>query len=92
MYANPYWDFSVTKSDLDLRKATRIGSITTVIGTANFIRLLRLAQLTLNAIRPFRNQGNKFFCSIEKNAELKPWMTRDGERIVFNRAFDAKKR
>lgn len=92
VYANPYWDFSVTKSDLDLRKATRIGSITTVIGTANFIRLLRLAQLTLNAIRPFRNQGNKFFCSIEKNAELKPWMTRDGERIVFNRAFDAKKR
>jgi SAM-dependent methyltransferase len=92
VHTNPYWDFSVTKEDLELRKATRIGSITAIIGTTNFIRLLRLAQLTMNAVPPFRNQGNKFFCSIEKSADLKPWMARDGDRIVFNRAFDAKKK
>jgi SAM-dependent methyltransferase len=89
VHASPYWDFSVTKEDLDLRKATRIGSVTSVIGTGNFIRLLHLAQLTLNVTPALRNQGNKFFCSIEKSRDLKPWMARDGEQIVFNRTFDA---
>jgi SAM-dependent methyltransferase len=91
LHANPYWDFSHTKEDLDLRKATRIGSITSIIGSGNFIRLLRLAQLFLNAIPPLRSQGNKFFCSIEKSPDLKPWMARDGEEIVFNRDFGGQK-
>jgi SAM-dependent methyltransferase len=85
--ARPYWDFSVNKEDLELRKATRIGSITSIIGTGNFIRLLHLAQFFLNATPAFRHQGNKFFCCIEKSPDLKPWMAHQGENVVFNRAF-----
>jgi SAM-dependent methyltransferase len=85
--AHPYWDFSVTKEELDRRKATRIGSITSLIGASNFIALLRVAQLTLNWIRPLRDQGNKFFCCIDKGEELKPWMAREGKEIVYNREY-----
>jgi len=85
--AHPYWDFSVTKVELDRRKATRIGSVTSLIGASNFIALLRVAQLTLNLIPPLRGQGNKFFCCIDKGAELKPWMAREGKEIVYNREF-----
>ena len=87
LHVYPYWDFSVTEEDLDLRKATRIGSITSAIGAGNFISLLRFAQLFLNRIPPLRSQGNKLFCRIEKSPGLKPWMARDGEEIVLNRQF-----
>ena len=89
--AYPYWDFEVTKKDLDLRKATRLGSITSVMGAGNFIRLLRFAQFFLNWTGFLRSQGNKFLCCIEKSPDLKPWMARDGEEIVFNRAFGQQK-
>jgi len=85
--AHPYWDLSVNKVELDRRKATRIGSITSLIGAGNFIALLRVAQLTLNSIAPLRGQGNKFFCCIDKGEELKPWMAREGKEIVYNREF-----
>ena len=85
--AYPHWDFSVTPMDLGLRKETRIGSITSVVGASNFISLLKFAQFLLNAIPGVRSQGNKFFCCIEKGHGLKPWMVRDGEEIVFNRQF-----
>lgn len=87
VHAYPYWDFGLTKKDLDLRKETRLGSITSVIGAGNFISLLQVAQFFLNWIRPLRSQGNKFLCCIEKSPDLKPWMARDGEEIVFNRQF-----
>lgn len=83
----PYWDFSVTEKDLDLRRETRIGSITSVVGARNFISLLRFTQRFLNWIPGLRGQGNKFFCCIEKDAGLKPWMAREGGTIVFNRNF-----
>jgi len=70
-----------------LRKATRISSITSVMGAGNFISLLKFAQLFLNWIPILRSQGNKFFCCIEKSPGLKPWMAREGEEIVFNRTF-----
>lgn len=85
--AHPYWDFSVTEKDLDLRKETRIGSITSILGARNFISLLRFIQLFLNWIPGVRGQGNKFFCCIEKDEGLKPWMAREGGEIVFNRKF-----
>ncbi len=84
---HPYWDFSVTEKDLDLRKETRIGRITSVVGTRNFISLLRFIQQFLNWIPGLRGQGNKFFCCIEKDEGLKPWMAREGGTIVFNRKF-----
>jgi SAM-dependent methyltransferase len=85
--AYPFWDFGVTSWDLDLRKETRIGSITSMIGTGNFLSLLRFTQLLLNSIPGLRSQGNKFLCCIEKRPDLKPWMLRDGNEIVFNRNF-----
>jgi SAM-dependent methyltransferase len=87
VHPDPYWDFSVTKEDLELRKATRIGSITSIMGAGNFIALLCFAQLVLNWIPPLRSQGNKFFCCIEKTQDLKPWMAREDGEIVFNRQF-----
>jgi SAM-dependent methyltransferase len=85
--AHPYWDFSVTEKDLELRRETRIGTITSILGARNFIWLLQFAQLFLNWIPPLRNQGNKFFCLIEKDTSLRPWMVRDGDEIVFDRNF-----
>ena len=90
--AYPYWDFDVSKEGLDLRKETRIGSITSVMGADNFISLLRTVQFFLNWIPFTRSQGNKFFCCIEKSPGLKPWMSRDGEEIVFNRQFGRQKK
>jgi SAM-dependent methyltransferase len=91
VHAYPYWDFDVTEEGLNLRKETRIGRITSVIGADNFITLLRTAQTFLNWVPGIRSQGNKFFCCIEKSPNLKPWMARDGEQIVFNREFGRKK-
>jgi SAM-dependent methyltransferase len=91
VHAYPYWDFDVTEEGLELRKETRIGRITSLIGASNFISLLRLGQLFLNLLPPVRSQGNKFFCCIEKSPNLKPWMARDGEHIVFNREYGHKK-
>jgi SAM-dependent methyltransferase len=91
VHAYPYWDFSLTKRDLDLREATRLGSITSAIGAGNFISLLQFAQFFLNWIPPLRSQGNKFLCYIEKSPDLKPWMAYDGDEIVFNREFGHQK-
>jgi hypothetical protein len=85
--AHPYWDFGISREELDRRKATRIGTITSALGAGNFIALLRVAQLVLNRIPLLRSQGNKFFCCIDKGEELKPWMARQGKEIVFNREY-----
>jgi SAM-dependent methyltransferase len=76
----PYWDFLVTKENLELRRETRIGTITAMIGANNFIRLLRLSQLLLNLWRPIRAQGNKF-CGLVVKGGLQPWMTEDGKAL-----------
>lgn len=82
--AYPYWDFNATELDLELRRETRIGSITAVLGTRNFLLLLRLMQAVLNLAPPVRRQGNKFLCCIEKRSELMPWLAREGEKLVFS--------
>jgi SAM-dependent methyltransferase len=88
LYAQGYWDFNVDERDLKYRQQTRIGKITGVIGARNFIRLLHLAQKILNCTPMFRNQGNKFFCCIEKQVDLRPWLVREQTgQIVFNRKF-----
>jgi SAM-dependent methyltransferase len=91
LYADPYWDFNADEKDLAYRKQTKIGLITGLIGAKNFIRLLRCAQRVLNRAPILRRQGNKFFCCIQKSAELRPWLEleRDGE-IVFDRRFQRK--
>ncbi len=75
-----YWDFLVTKENLELRRETRIGAVTALLGADNFIRLLRLGQSLLNAWTPFRAQGNKF-CGLIVKEGLQPWMTADGKAL-----------
>jgi len=88
IHADPYWDFNASETNLNSRKQTRIGLITRVIGAGNFLRALRALQRVLNAAPVLRRQGNKFFCCIEKTADLKPWLTLDsGGEIIFNRNF-----
>ncbi len=82
-HAYPYWDFNATELDLDLRKETRIDRITAVVGTGNFLSFLRFVQSALNGVPRLRRQGNKFFCCIVKRPDLKPWLRREGEGIVF---------
>ena len=82
-----YWDFYVNEKELAVRKQTRIGVITNLIGARNFIRLLGLAQSILNVLPPLRSQGNKFFVGIVKQSKLRPWLKADSEGIVFDRKF-----
>lgn len=92
LYADPYWDFNVDEKSLAAREQTKIGLITGLTGAKNFIRLLHFAQRVLNTVPILRRQGNKFFCCIRKNAELRPWLklVRDGE-IIFDERFQSKK-
>jgi SAM-dependent methyltransferase len=91
LYADPYWDFNVNEQNLADRKQTNLSLITGLIGAKNFLRILRGAQRILNALPFLRRQGNKFFCCIQKSAELRPWLEldRDGQ-IVFDRRFQRK--
>ncbi len=86
-HAQPYWDFYVNEEELAVRKQTRIGAITGVIGARNFIRLLGLAQSVMNVAPPLRSQGNKFFAGIEKKPKLRPWLTVDAGEVVFDRDY-----
>jgi len=76
----PYWDFLVNEEGLKLRRETRIGTITSVVGATNFLRLLRWSQSLLNLWGPVRHQGNKFCGAIEKGP-LQAWMTPDGKAL-----------
>jgi len=76
----PYWDFLVNEEGLKLRRETRIGAITNIIGATNFLRGLRMAQSLLNLWAPVRAQGNKFCGAIVKGP-LQPWMTPDGKAL-----------
>jgi SAM-dependent methyltransferase len=83
----PYWDFYVNEKDLDLRKQTRIGAITSIIGTRNLVRLLRCTQSFLNLLPPLRSQGNKVLVAIVKEKQLWPWLRAESREVVFNREF-----
>jgi ubiquinone/menaquinone biosynthesis C-methylase UbiE len=75
-----YWDFIVNEEGLKLRRETRIGAITRLIGANNFLILLRLTQAALNLWWPMRRQGNKF-CGVVVKGQLQPWMTPDGKAL-----------
>jgi len=83
-HAYPYWDFNVDEQELSMRKETRIGAITSVLGAKTFLAVLRTFQIVLNGVPILRRQGNKFFCCIEKTADLRPWLTRVDGKIKFN--------
>lgn len=90
IYAYPYWDFNATEKDLDLRKETRIGCVTGILGAKNFLRVLRLSQRVLNGISITRRQGNKFFCCITKHSQLRPWLAWEGHEIIFDRDYSSR--
>jgi len=88
IHADPYWDFNASEKNLASRKQTRIGLITRMIGATNFLRALRALQRVLNFVPVLRRQGNKFFCCIQKSADLKPWLMLDSDgAVIFNRNF-----
>jgi SAM-dependent methyltransferase len=88
IYADPYWDFNANEKNLADRKQTKIGKITGVIGATNFLRILRALQRVLNSVPVLRRQGNKFFCSIEKNSNLQPWLKLDSDgTVIFDRRY-----
>lgn len=70
----PHWDFNVNAEHLSKRKETNIHWITSLIGAEVFIASLRILQTVFNRIPVLRGQGNKFFCCIEKSADLQPWL------------------
>jgi hypothetical protein len=85
--AYPHWDFNVDERGLMRRKQTKLRLFTSVIGARNFLTLLRLSQRVLNRLPFLRKQGNKFFCHIEKDSQLKPWLVFDQSAIIFNREY-----
>ena len=89
IYSYPYWDFNATAKDLDLRKETRIGNLTKVLGTGNFLGILRLMQRLLSVTSVTRSQGNKFLCCIVKLPQLRPWLELHNHEIVFNRNYSS---
>jgi SAM-dependent methyltransferase len=92
IYSYPYWDFNATAKDLGLRKETRIGSLTKIIGAANFLGILRLMQRLLNRTSMTRKQGNKFLCCIVKLPQLRPWLEWHDHEIIFNRGYPSGER
>ncbi len=92
VYTYPYWDFNATEKDLDLRRETRIGHLTAILGAKNFLRVLRLGQQVLNVTSITRRQGNKFFCCIAKHGQLRPWLKWEGHQIVFDRDYSPRAR
>lgn len=92
IYSYPYWDFNATEKDLSLRNETRIRHLTGIVGTKNFLRILRLWQRMLNSTSITRRQGNKFFCCIVKLDQLRPWLKAEGHQIVFDRDYSSRAR
>ena len=92
VYADPYWDFNLDEAGLAVRKQTRIGMITGVIGAKNFLRILHAAQSVLNRVPILRRQGNKFFCCVHRTSQLRPWLALESDgRIIFNPSYQSKK-
>ena len=87
LHVHSYWDFNVDGKELARRKQTRLHILTDILGPETFVSALRSLQIVLNRIPVVHGQGNKFFCCIEKKNELKPWLARDGNHVVFNRKF-----
>lgn len=87
VHAYPYWDFNVDEEDLSMRGETKIHMITAIMGAKTFIAVLRAFQIVLNRIPVLRQQGNKFFCCIEKTGQLRPWLTMEDDQVTFNPSF-----
>jgi SAM-dependent methyltransferase len=91
LYIRRYWDFNVDKDQLALRRQTRIGSFTKVLGPDLFLACLHGFQSVMNRFSLLSAQGNKFFGCINKHDDLKPWLVREKGQIVFNRTYEKRR-
>jgi ubiquinone/menaquinone biosynthesis C-methylase UbiE len=87
LHVRQYWDFNVDKQELAKRTETRLGSIMKIFGATSFLAGLRLFQSVMNGVPWLRAQGNKFFACIDKQQTLRPWITRSGNKLAFNRSY-----
>jgi SAM-dependent methyltransferase len=87
LYIRRYWDFNVDRVELARRTETRIGAVTKIIGPGLFLACLHGLQTIMNHLPWLGSQGNKFFGCITMQDQLKPWVVREGDRIVFNRNY-----
>lgn len=88
VHSYAYWELNHTEFELQLRMDSPIGYLIRASGgPKNFRRLLQFSERALNAIPPLRKQGNQFFCCIEKTDQLREWLVRDRDRVVFNRKY-----
>ena len=85
----PYWELNQTEFELSLRLESSIGyAIKAVGGPRNFRRVLQVGQRVMNVLTPLRKIGNQYFCCIEKTDQLREWLLRKGNEVVFNRDFN----
>jgi len=88
VHAFPYWEMNATEYELELKRGTRFGTVMALVGGPRPMSLMmRAAEGALNLAPLTRNQGNKFFCCIEKTDTLREWLRRDEGAIVFNRSY-----
>ena len=87
LYVRQYWDFNVDKNELALRKQTRIGSFTKLLGPGLFLMALHGFQAIVNRLPWLEKQGNKFFGCITKHDNLKPWLVQGSRGIIFNQYY-----
>jgi SAM-dependent methyltransferase len=93
VHASGYWDLNLDELDLSLRATTtRLRLVSSLVGEKCFFGLLRSLQRILNVVPGIRRQGNKFFCLIEKESALRPWLAPSGEGVVFNQSFSVHRR
>lgn len=89
LYTREYWDFNIDEAELRRRGETRISNVTRLVSPRVFLAGLHLLQTVTDHIPWLRRQGNKFFGCIRKRDELKPWLIRKGDEIVFNSSYIA---
>jgi ubiquinone/menaquinone biosynthesis C-methylase UbiE len=87
IFAYSYWDLIIDENEIVLRKQTKIGAISKVIGTHRFIKILNSLAVILNYLPLIGEQGNKMLCLIPKTYKLKPWLIKESDDVQFNKNY-----
>jgi SAM-dependent methyltransferase len=82
VHSYPYWELNHTEYELEFHRNSRLGYLIRAAGgPKNFRRLLRLVQKSFNSVPFVRQQGNQYYCCIEKTDQLRDWLVRKGNDI-----------
>jgi len=87
LFAYPYWDLTIDENEINLRRQTKIGLLSKVMGPHRFIKILNGMSLVLNKIPFIYGQGNKLLCVIPISYKLKPWLIQESGNLEFNKEF-----